>query len=156
MAVVQPAHVSTRLEYPITDGITCDIVHSDKRLRSSCGITIREPESFAYTSGPIVWETGGVSVANKGKGKAYEYDSLRVVDKDTTQMDDDHASHVCLPSTEINEAVNNHVTLDVGSMHASSVESPGSRRHTSPNYPGEYTFAVSYYVFFGYAYMFFY
>ena len=70
------------------------------------------------------------------------------MDKDTTQMDADRASHVCLSSTEINEAVNNHVTRDVGSMHASSVESPGSRRHTSPNYPGKYTFVVSYYVFF--------
>lgn len=110
--------------------------------RSSCGITIRQPEWSAYTSGSMLWETGGVSLADKGKGKACDCHTLPVLDKHMTQTDGGCASYVCLPSPEINEAVTNRVTRDAGTMHTSSVVSPGSQCHNSANFPGKYTFAL--------------
>ena len=70
-------------------------VHNN--LRSSCRISSQEPDLSGYCCRPMLWESDGLSVADKGKGKAYECHSLPILDKGTTQMDGGCGSHVCLP-----------------------------------------------------------
>ncbi|PWA90990.1 helitron helicase-like domain-containing protein [Artemisia annua] len=118
------------LMYLLTWNIT------DKRLHSTCGISIQEPDLSGYGCCPMLWETDGVSVADKGKRKAYECHSLPILDKGTTQMDGGCGSHVCLPSPEISENVNKRVSRDVESMRRSSIQSPIPQSHTSADYSG--------------------